>query len=95
MAGTHVTSPNQQASLKVKWKKRCKEEHVYISLCVSYFGSTTTTANQQYSQELYSFYRLHSSEFRMHCINDKVDAFVMLGMMVTSTNVIRDVGGRC
>ena len=40
-------------------------------------------------------YWLHSSDFRMHCINDKVDTFVMLGMMVTSTNVIREVGGRC
>ena len=28
----------------------------------------------------------------MHCINDKVDTFIMLGMMVTSTNVIREVG---
>ena len=29
---------------------------MYISLCVSYFGSTATTANQQYSQ-LYPFYK--------------------------------------
>ena len=40
-------------------------------------------------------YWLHCSDFRMHCTNDKVDTFVMLGMMVTSTNVIGEVGGRC
>ena len=40
-------------------------------------------------------YWLHCSDFRMHCTNDKVDTFVMLGMMVTSTNVIREVGGSC
>ena len=39
-------------------------------------------------------YWLHCSDFRMHCINDQVDTFVMLGMMFTSTNVIREVGGR-
>ena len=36
-------------------------------------------------------YWLHCSDFRMHYINDKVDTYVMLGMMVTSANVIRDV----
>ena len=56
-------------------------------------GMLKTTLEVYSSQIL--IYWLHCSDFRMHCINDKVDTFVMLGMMVTSTNVIREVGGRC
>ena len=74
MAGTHVTSPNQQASLHSSERKDIKKD-MCISLSVSYFGSTATTANQQYSQ-LYPFYKIFCHDFSEYSVIRQIWAWL-------------------